>query len=109
MADKLTLRPRPLTADDFAPFGDVIDSNNRSFELINNGTARKYAGLATIDISAQEGTPAVSIYHANPMPEPLTLTIPMRLETDSLNVAVASGIFLYHFTRESSLPYEAKK
>jgi tRNA G18 (ribose-2'-O)-methylase SpoU len=28
------------------------------------------------------------------------LTIPMRLGTDSLNVAVAAGVFLYHFTRE---------
>lgn len=27
-----------------------------------------------------------------------TLTIPMKLGTDSLNVAVAAGIFLYHFT-----------
>jgi tRNA G18 (ribose-2'-O)-methylase SpoU len=27
------------------------------------------------------------------------VTIPMRLGTDSLNVAVAAGIFLYHFTR----------
>jgi tRNA G18 (ribose-2'-O)-methylase SpoU len=30
------------------------------------------------------------------------ITIPMALETDSLNAAVASGIFLYHFTREIS-------
>jgi tRNA G18 (ribose-2'-O)-methylase SpoU len=29
------------------------------------------------------------------------VTIPMHLGTDSLNVAVAAGIFLYHFTRES--------
>jgi len=28
------------------------------------------------------------------------VTIPMKLGTDSLNVAVAAGIFLYHFTRE---------
>ena len=27
------------------------------------------------------------------------VTIPMRGDTDSLNVAVASGVFLYHFTR----------
>ena len=27
------------------------------------------------------------------------LTIPMKMGTDSLNVAVAAGIFLYHFTR----------
>jgi tRNA G18 (ribose-2'-O)-methylase SpoU len=30
------------------------------------------------------------------------VTIPMKLGTDSLNVAVAAGIFLYHFTRETS-------
>lgn len=30
------------------------------------------------------------------------VTIPMQLGTDSLNVAVASGIFLYHFTRQLS-------
>jgi tRNA G18 (ribose-2'-O)-methylase SpoU len=28
-----------------------------------------------------------------------SVTIPMSLQTDSLNVAVATGIFLYHFTR----------
>jgi TrmH family RNA methyltransferase len=28
------------------------------------------------------------------------ITIPMHLGTDSLNVMVAAGIFLYHFTRE---------
>jgi len=27
------------------------------------------------------------------------VTLPMELETDSLNVAVAAGVFLYHFTR----------
>jgi TrmH family RNA methyltransferase len=27
------------------------------------------------------------------------VTLPMKLGTDSLNVAVAAGIFLYHFTR----------
>jgi tRNA G18 (ribose-2'-O)-methylase SpoU len=30
------------------------------------------------------------------------VTIPMKLGTDSLNVAVAAGIFLFHFTRESA-------
>ncbi|MGH7215157.1 MAG: TrmH family RNA methyltransferase [Tepidisphaeraceae bacterium] len=29
------------------------------------------------------------------------ITIPMRLGTDSLNVAVSAGIFLYHFTRRT--------
>lgn len=30
------------------------------------------------------------------------ITIPMKLGTDSLNVAIAAGIFLYHFGREES-------
>jgi tRNA G18 (ribose-2'-O)-methylase SpoU len=30
------------------------------------------------------------------------ITIPMKLGTDSLNVAVAAGIFLYHFTRSDA-------
>jgi tRNA G18 (ribose-2'-O)-methylase SpoU len=30
------------------------------------------------------------------------VTIPMRMGTDSLNVAVAAGIFLYHFTKEAA-------
>lgn len=29
------------------------------------------------------------------------VTIPMKLGTDSLNVAIAAGIFLYHFTRDT--------
>ena len=30
------------------------------------------------------------------------ITIPMQLGTDSLNVAVAAGIFLHHFTSEAA-------
>lgn len=30
------------------------------------------------------------------------ITLPMQRETDSLNVATATGVFLYHFTRSSS-------
>ena len=32
-------------------------------------------------------------------------TIPMQLQTDSLNVAVASGIFLYHFSNRTGDPH----
>jgi tRNA G18 (ribose-2'-O)-methylase SpoU len=34
------------------------------------------------------------------------ITIPMKRGTDSLNVAVAAGIFLYHFSREEELGME---
>ena len=32
------------------------------------------------------------------------VTIPMKLGTDSLYVAVAAAVFLYHFTRETDPP-----
>jgi tRNA G18 (ribose-2'-O)-methylase SpoU len=32
------------------------------------------------------------------------VTIPMKLGTDSLNVAVSAAVFLYHFTQETSQP-----
>ena len=32
------------------------------------------------------------------------VTIPMKLGTDSLNVSVAAGIFLYHFTQDANQP-----
>jgi tRNA G18 (ribose-2'-O)-methylase SpoU len=34
------------------------------------------------------------------------VTIPMKLGTDSLNVAVAAGVFLYHFTRPGRGPFQ---
>ncbi len=36
------------------------------------------------------------------------VTIPMQWGTDSLNVAVATGVFLYHFTRDAALRERAK-
>jgi tRNA G18 (ribose-2'-O)-methylase SpoU len=36
------------------------------------------------------------------------VTLPMRGGTDSLNVGVASGIFLYHFTRPQSSPSQSE-
>ncbi|MGQ0428387.1 MAG: ureidoglycolate lyase [Gammaproteobacteria bacterium] len=62
----MTARPlavEPLTAAAFAPFGDVVEAGARE-ELINAGTARQYADLATIDVASDGGRPRISIYRS---------------------------------------------
>jgi ureidoglycolate lyase len=67
-----TLVPQALTAEAFAPFGDVVSADG-DFELINDGTTRQFADLAAIDVAAEHGPPRISIYRATPYPLPLTI------------------------------------
>jgi ureidoglycolate lyase len=69
------LRPEPLTAAGFAPYGDVIESEARAFRWINAGTAKRYDDLATIEVTAQGGRPIVSIFEAQPRSFPLSVTL----------------------------------
>jgi ureidoglycolate lyase len=68
----IELRPEPLTAEAFRPFGDVIEATD-AYELINRGTTQKFADLAKIDVSAEGGRPCISIYRATPYEFPLTI------------------------------------
>ena len=63
------LAPRPLEAAAFAPYGDVIDAAGRSFELINEGTTRRYAELARLDLR----DPVAGIYEARARAFPLVI------------------------------------
>jgi len=62
----------PLSAREFAPFGDVIQAGS-SAELINRGTTRKYSDLAQLTLSQQSGRPAVHLYRASPCRPPLEI------------------------------------
>lgn len=66
------LRPEPLTRAGFAPFGDVVEAGGEP-ELINRGSARQFADLARIDVTAERGRPCVSIFRALPvrLPHPV--------------------------------------
>lgn len=62
-----TLRPVPLTADAFAPFGDVLEATG-DFRLINDGLCRRHHDRARIDIAG--AGPGISIFLAPPRPLP---------------------------------------
>ena len=59
-----TLIPRPLTAEAFAPFGDVLDATG-AHRLINAGLCRRHHDRARLDFGP-EGRAGISIFLAEP-------------------------------------------
>jgi ureidoglycolate lyase len=59
-----TLRPEPLTAEAFAPFGDVLEATG-DFRLINAGLCRRHHDRARLDFGP-DGRAGISVFHAEP-------------------------------------------
>lgn len=64
----------PLTADAFAPFGQVIEADHARSFLINGGRTRRYDALALADCGA-DGTVALSIFRGTPWPSPIRIAM----------------------------------
>jgi ureidoglycolate lyase len=63
---RLTLKP--LTAEHFAAFGDVIDADTPCESYpINEGRTERHHALAAIDCEAQNGKAALSLFRAQPV------------------------------------------
>ena len=60
----VTLTARPLTKNEFAPFGDVIETADAEHWTINEGFAERYHDLARIDVGAEGGRPLVNLFRA---------------------------------------------
>lgn len=58
------IRPEPLTAAAFAPFGDVLDASG-DFRLINAGLCRRHHDRAALDFGPQ-GRAGISVFKAEP-------------------------------------------
>jgi len=70
------MRPEPLEAAAFAPFGAVIEALGSS-EAINDGTTQRFSNLATLDLRAPRSDPVIGIYVASARAFPLRIA---RLE-----------------------------
>jgi ureidoglycolate lyase len=67
-----SLSPQPLTAEAFAPFGDVIEASDRAEQVaINYGYTRRFNDLATIDVADGGGRAIVSLFRARPLEPPV--------------------------------------
>lgn len=73
----LTLQPEPLSAEAFAPFGDVIEAGG-DYLSINFGRTERYHELAAPDTSAQDGHAGISIFRSQPMELPATVKMMER-------------------------------
>jgi len=58
------LELQPLTAEAFAPFGDVIQRQGVSPEPINYGQTQKFADLARIDTGENGGETTIHLYRS---------------------------------------------
>ena len=96
-----SIAPQPLTAQLFAPFGDVIEARQSSAVMINQGTSTRFHDLAAVDVGAQGGRALVNIFRASPYPPPLVIRMLekhplgsqlfMPLQGQTYLVAVASS------------------
>ncbi|HEY4940335.1 MAG TPA: ureidoglycolate lyase [Rhizomicrobium sp.] len=68
------LRPQTLTAEAFAPFGDVIEARGDPL-AINYGASLRFHDLASVDTSGEAGRAIVSIFRSTPPSYPFLLTV----------------------------------
>ncbi|WP_151670194.1 ureidoglycolate lyase [Nitrincola schmidtii] len=58
----IQLTPQPLTAKNFAPFGQVIDRQQHSHFLINGGSTERYHNMAQVETGPDDGQVIISIF-----------------------------------------------
>ncbi|MBD1549226.1 ureidoglycolate lyase [Roseibium aggregatum] len=57
-----TIKIEPLTADAFAPFGEILEAAGEPDKLINQGLCGRYHDLATLDFTGEDARAGVSLF-----------------------------------------------
>lgn len=70
----LELKAEPLTADAFAPFGDVIDARTSASFPINAGRTQRHHDLAKVETLGENAHMLINIFVSQPITLPLELT-----------------------------------
>lgn len=70
------VKVQPLTAEVFAPFGEVLDVTGDPDKIINQGMCGRYHDRATLDFV--EGRAGISLFNAQKRSLPLTLDMVER-------------------------------
>jgi len=94
-----------LSRENFAAFGDVIETEHAHHYTINAGWAMRYHDLATLDLAQQGGQPCLSIFRALPRPTPVKLQVMERHHFGSQTFVPLSGKpFLVVVARQGAAP-----
>lgn len=70
------IKAAPMTAEAFAPFGDVLDTAGTPDKIINQGLCGRYHDRATLDFA--DGRAGVSLFKAEPRALPYRLDLVER-------------------------------
>lgn len=67
------IRAHPLTAEAFAPFGDVLEVSGDPHKIINQGNCGRWHDLAELDMGG--GRAGISLFKAKPRTLPYTVEL----------------------------------
>ena len=70
----LTIKPKPITKENFKKFGDMITTANIKPLEINNGYAKRYDGIVKLDTKKDNGESTICIFSA------LKRSFPMKVD-----------------------------
>lgn len=76
MTKSLQLKPKPLTAAAFKPYGDVIETTGTAPKIINQGFAQRFNDLCAVEVG--DGAVNVSLFTAKPRPAPIAIKLMER-------------------------------
>ena len=74
----IDLNIQDLTKENFAPFGDIIETAGAERMLINEGTTERFHNLANIDVANKGGQPLINIFRGQPKPQPIQIKMMER-------------------------------
>ncbi|WP_456387748.1 ureidoglycolate lyase [Profundibacter sp.] len=70
----MIIKAQPLTADAFAPYGDVLEATGKPDKIINNGFCGRYHDRAQLDFGLG-GRAGISVFKAEPRALPYKLEL----------------------------------
>lgn len=69
---------QPLTAENFAPFGDVLEAVGEPDKIINAGLCGRFHDLANLDFTGEDARPGISLFCSKARTLPHTLDMMER-------------------------------
>ena len=68
MEDNMTIKAEPVTAEAFAPFGELLTVRDKATKMINAGRCERHHALATVERGGGEAI--ISIFRSEPVSLP---------------------------------------
>ncbi|MFT2090877.1 ureidoglycolate lyase [Paraglaciecola sp. 2405UD69-4] len=77
--DNILVKPKALTRESFAAFGDVIEVSSQVTNFsINDGYTQRYHDLAEVDVNENNGRTLINIFRSTPLAQPIAIKMMER-------------------------------